>query len=69
MPYPLTMTDRDVVPPPCVACRRRLHVNGKQVFTNCCCQSYGPPVTVLSLALGAAALAALALAVARTPQR
>jgi len=41
---------------PCAFCRRRLVVNGKQVFKSCSCQAFGPSVTVAALAAGALAL-------------
>jgi hypothetical protein len=38
---------------PCAFCRRRLVVNGKQVFKSCSCKAFGPSVTIVALALGA----------------
>jgi hypothetical protein len=38
---------------PCAFCRRRLLVNGKQVFKSCSCKVFGPPVTIAALVAGA----------------
>jgi hypothetical protein len=54
---------------PCAFCRRRLVVNGKQVFKSCSCKAFGPPVTIAALVLGAvAALGAGAWWLARRRQ-
>lgn len=46
---------------PCAFCRRRLVVNGRQVFQSCSCKAFGPPVTIAALVTGAvAAVAGLA---------
>ena len=38
---------------PCAFCRRRLKINGKQVFQSCSCKAFGPPVTIAALVAGA----------------
>jgi hypothetical protein len=38
---------------PCAFCRRRLVVNGRQVFKSCSCKAFGPPVTIAALMAGA----------------
>ncbi|MGI4739282.1 MAG: hypothetical protein ACRYG7_29295 [Janthinobacterium lividum] len=37
---------------PCAFCRRRLVINGKQVFKSCSCKAFGPPATTTALLLG-----------------
>jgi hypothetical protein len=44
---------------PCAFCRRRLVINGKQVFKSCSCKAFGPPVTIAALVLGVVAGAGL----------
>ena len=41
---------------PCAVCRRRLRVNGQQVFETCSCKALGPPVTIGALAVAGAVL-------------
>ena len=38
---------------PCAFCRRRLKIDGRQVFETCSCKALGPPVTIGALVAGA----------------
>jgi len=52
---------------PCALCRRRLIVNGKQVFKSCSCKTFGPPVTVVALLAGAVLVVATWWALTQKP--